>query len=182
LPSPPVNIDFSQRGKRFVGGFFLRTGGGIAGIRFLRYVYGKEYLFMSTFTEEITLVNAGDIRYADDGVITDAKIRRIKVDAMVDTGAWTLVINEETRAALGLKLNGSVFSSVADGKTEKYAMTEGIEFSWKNRKHILPAVLVPNAKYILFGALPMEALDVYADPVDECLKGRHGDEPLYILC
>jgi hypothetical protein len=24
----------------------------------------------------------------------------------------------------------------------------------------------------------MEALDVIADPVDECLKGRHGDKPL----
>jgi hypothetical protein len=30
---------------------------------------------------------------------------------------------------------------------------------------------------ILFGALPMEALDVYADPVNECLKGRPAPLP-----
>jgi hypothetical protein len=32
---------------------------------------------------------------------------------------------------------------------------------------------------VLFGALCMEALDLMADPVDECLKGRHGDKAMY---
>jgi hypothetical protein len=99
----------------------------------------------------------------------------------VDTAAWTLVINEKTRAQLGLKLKGTVFSTLADGTTEEYAMTEGIELRWKGREHILPACVVPTADDILFGALPMEALDVYPDPVDECLKGRHGDKQVYRL-
>jgi hypothetical protein len=36
-----------------------------------------------------------------------------------------------------------------------------------------------DADEVLFGALCMEALDLMADPVDECLKGRHGDKALY---
>jgi hypothetical protein len=135
---------------------------------------------MSTFNETITLTNAGDIAKARGGFIPQAEIRSITLDACVDTAAWMLVINEETRAALGLELKGTVFSTLADGTIEEYAMTEGIELRWKDREHILPACVVPTAD-ILFGALPMEALDVYADPVDECLKGRHGDKQVYRL-
>jgi hypothetical protein len=136
---------------------------------------------MSTFSETITLTNAGDIAKARSGFIPQAEIRSITLEACVDTAAWTLVINEETRAALGLELEGSVFSTLADGTTEEYAMTEAVKFRWKNREYALPACVVPAADDVLFGALPMEALDVYADPVDECLKGRHGDKQVYRL-
>jgi hypothetical protein len=136
---------------------------------------------MSTFNEIITLINAGDIAKARGGFIPQAEIRNITREVCVDTAAWTLVINEETRAALGLELESSVFSTLADGTTKEYAMTEGVKFCWKDREHVLPACVVPTADDILFGALPMEALDVYADPVDECLKGRHGDKQVYRL-
>ncbi|MDR0759093.1 MAG: aspartyl protease family protein [Treponema sp.] len=136
---------------------------------------------MSTFNEIITLTNAGDIAKARDGFIPQAKVRSITVDACVDTAAWTLVINEETRRKLGLELEGTVFSTLADGTVKEYAMTEAVKFRWKDREHAMPACLVPTADDVLFGALPMEALDVYADPVDECLKGRHGDKQVYRL-
>jgi hypothetical protein len=69
-----------------------------------------------------------------------------KTESMFDTDDWedfekiftseeiatselrVAIIGEETRAALGLKLDGSVFSTLADGATEKYAMTEPVEF------------------------------------------------------
>jgi hypothetical protein len=41
------------------------------------------------------------------------------------------------------------------------------------------AMVIPDADEVLFGALCMEALDVMADPVDECLVGRHGDSAVY---
>jgi hypothetical protein len=136
---------------------------------------------MSTFNEIITLTNAGDIAKARGGFIPQTEIRSVTVDACVDTAAWTLVINEETRAALGLELESSVFSTLADGTIKECVMTEGVKLRWKDREHVLPACLVPTADDILFGALPTEALDVYADPVDECLKGRHGDKQVYRL-
>ncbi|GMO48305.1 MAG: hypothetical protein Pg6C_10810 [Treponemataceae bacterium] len=134
---------------------------------------------MSTFYETITLTNAGDIAKARDGFIPKAKIRAVTVDACVDSGAWNLVINEEVRAKLGLELNGVRLSTLADGTTKEYAMTEPVVFRWKNREFALPAQLVPTAVAVLFGALPMESLDVMPDPVAECLIGRHGDEPLH---
>ncbi|MDR0731048.1 MAG: hypothetical protein LBF63_05210, partial [Treponema sp.] len=104
---------------------------------------------MSTFTETITLINAGDIAKARDGFIPHVEIRSITLEACVDTAAWTLVINEETRAALGLELESSVFSALADGTTKEYAMTEGVKFRWKDREHTMPACLVPTADDVL---------------------------------
>jgi hypothetical protein len=52
---------------------------------------------MSTFKEQITLVNARDIGNAREGLIPDTNIRKATIAVIPDTGAWTLVINEETR-------------------------------------------------------------------------------------
>jgi hypothetical protein len=136
---------------------------------------------MSTFKETITLTNTRDKGNAKHGLIPEAKVRTVTLDAWVDTAAWTLVINEETRVTLGLDVEGSERATLADGTTMEYAMTEGLDIRWKNREFTLRAQVVPTADAILFGAFAMEALDLIADPVDECLKGRHGDKPLRLL-
>jgi hypothetical protein len=64
---------------------------------------------MSVFKEEITLVNLRDAGNAQSGFIPESEVRQLTVNAVVDTGAWTgtcgpLVINEETRAKLGLRV------------------------------------------------------------------------------
>jgi predicted aspartyl protease len=106
-------------------------------------------------------------------------VRRLTVDACVDTGSWFLVLNEETRAALGLELTGTDTATLADGSVVEYPVTEPVEFRWKDRKKSMEALVIPEANEVLFGALCMEALDLIADPIDECLKGRHGDKALY---
>jgi predicted aspartyl protease len=53
---------------------------------------------------EITLVNIEDTMKARNGLIPESEIRQLTVNALIDTGAWTLVINEETRQKLGLNV------------------------------------------------------------------------------
>jgi clan AA aspartic protease len=136
---------------------------------------------MSVFKEEITLANAGDISNARRGLIPETKVRKMTIEAMPDTGAWTLVINEEIRQKLGLAIEETSESTLADGKTDTYDVTEGVKIQWKNRGTILPAVVVPGAKEILLGALPLEAMDLMVDPVHGQLVGVHGIEPLHVL-
>ena len=136
---------------------------------------------MSTFSETITLTNPRDTINAKTRLISESKVRSIKVDAIVDTGSWFLVINEKIRAALGLEIIGTDTATLANGSVEEYPVTEPVEFCWNNRKKSMNALLVSAADEVLFGALCMEALDVMADPVDECLKGRHGDKAIYKL-
>jgi clan AA aspartic protease len=136
---------------------------------------------MGTFTEEITLVNAGDISAARNGFIPDTRIRTVTLDAMPDTGAWTLIINEETRQKLGLTIVETVKSSLADGSTTQYGLTEPVEIRWKNRRISQQAVVIPNASEILLGALPLEGMDLYVDPVNQRLAGVHGDQRVHLV-
>jgi len=136
---------------------------------------------MGTFVERITLENGIDRALANRGNIPEDQIRTLDVEAMPDTGAWTLIINEETRQQLGLKTVGTVESSMADGVAALYDLTEAVEIRWKNRRTSQEAVVVPSAKEILLGAIPLEALDLCVDPVNKKLVGVHGDNPVYVI-
>jgi hypothetical protein len=61
---------------------------------------------MGEVRTEITLVNLRDAGNAQSGFIPESGVRRLTVNAVVDTGAWTgtigpLVINEETAKSWG---------------------------------------------------------------------------------
>ena len=50
---------------------------------------------MGNVYAEITIKNNGDLVRARDGVISENEIRTLTLTALVDTGATTLVINED---------------------------------------------------------------------------------------
>ena len=136
---------------------------------------------MGTFYEDVTLVNITDRGLANRGYLDKDKIRTLTVQAMPDTGAWTLVINEEVREKLGLTITGETMSSLANGETSCYPITEAVKIQWKDRSIELPALVVANAKDVLLGALPLEGMDLIVDPVHKKLAGAHGDQPLHVL-
>ncbi|GHU77879.1 hypothetical protein FACS189462_0930 [Spirochaetia bacterium] len=136
---------------------------------------------MSLVFEDITLKNALDVGNSEHGLIKEPEIRETTVRCMVDTGAWTLVINEEVRAALGLKIKNRRKSTLANGDTAISDMSEPVEVWWKDRSMTCQAVVLPNATRVLLGAIPLEDMDLMVDPVAEKVVGRHGDEALYTL-
>ncbi|MCL2211278.1 MAG: aspartyl protease family protein [Treponema sp.] len=136
---------------------------------------------MVSFYEDITLVNISDRSLADRGYLDKDKIRTLTVQAMPDNGAWTLVINEEVREKLGLSIKGETMSSFADGEPFSSPITEAVKIQWKDRYIELPAIVVTNAKDVLLGALPLEAMDLIVDPVHKKLAGAHGDQPMHVL-
>ncbi|MDR1596860.1 MAG: hypothetical protein LBR99_04055 [Treponema sp.] len=40
---------------------------------------------------------------------------------------------------------------------------------------------MPEAADVLLGALPLEAMDLMVDPVNERLVGVHGNQPVHVL-
>jgi clan AA aspartic protease len=136
---------------------------------------------MSVIRAEITIKNYGDVTAAERGYITDTQVRTLTVKALADTGAWTLVIDEDTCQKLGLKLKGPEPGVLADGSTIVYKITEGVEVHWKDRHTVCPALVVPGADEILFGALPMEGMDLIVHPRKEEVVGAHGETALYCL-
>ena len=136
---------------------------------------------MGEVRTEITLVNIGDEIKARDGIIPESEVRRLMVNAVVDTGAWTrqqglaLVINEATREKLGLRVKRTTATSVAGGGTVASGVTEPVMVCWKDRETPCQAVVLPNENEVLLGALPLEGMDLTVNPLRNEVTGAHGD-------
>jgi clan AA aspartic protease len=138
-------------------------------------------MLMETVYSEITLKNAGDIVKARDGFIPEQQVRAVTVNALVDTGAGTLVINEEVRQKLGLVVKGLRRSTLADGTSSTWQITEPVEIRWKDRDSTCQPILLPGADSILLGAIPLEDMDLIVDPKRQELTGAHGNEVVCLL-
>jgi hypothetical protein len=68
-----------------------------------------------------------------------------------------------------------------DGASAQYGLTEPVEICWKDRRTSQEAVVLPEAKNILLGALPLEGMDLMVDPVNQRLVGVHGDQRIYLV-
>jgi clan AA aspartic protease len=123
---------------------------------------------------DITLKNGTDVDDAILGRIKADEVRQMTVKAIVDTGAWTIVINEETRKKLGLLDKGYGEATLADGKKEDYPMAGPLEIWWETRRFNCDALVIPNAPDILLGAYPLEGMDLTINPL-RGLVGIHGD-------
>jgi clan AA aspartic protease len=130
---------------------------------------------MGEVRTEVTLVNSGDAVKARDGLILETEIRRLTVNAVVDTGAVTLVINEETREKLGLRTLKTGEATVAGGGKVQTRITEPVDVCWKDRETSCRAVVLSGEKDVLLGALPLEGMDLTINPLRNEVAGAHGD-------
>ena len=136
---------------------------------------------MGEVRTEITLVNIGDQEVADRGYIPQEQVRRLTVNAVVDTGAWTLVINEATREKLGLRVKKPSEATVAGGGTVPGGITEYVDIRWKDRRAACEALVLPGEEDILLGALPLETMDLTVNPKQREVVGAHGDTVRYVV-
>jgi clan AA aspartic protease len=135
---------------------------------------------MSVVYTEITLKNEIDAAFAKKGYIKEDEVRQMTVQAIVDTGAWTIVINNETREKLGLDDNGYGEATLADGQKGEFPMAGPLEIRWKNRRFTCDALVIPDAPDVLLGAIPLEGMDLTINPKRE-LVGVHGDKEMHMV-
>ena len=129
----------------------------------------------SVFTE-VTLKNSRDVNNAGCGIGNESEIHQKTVKALVDTGAFTLVINEELRRELGLNITGKKKVALANNEKVIYQRTEPVDIHWKDRSASIRAVVLPETNNILLGALPLEEMDLIVDPMRQEVTGAHGDD------
>jgi clan AA aspartic protease len=130
---------------------------------------------MGTVKTEITLKNAGDVYMAKKGIIKDAAIHAVTVEAIVDSGASTIVITEDIRQRLGLGIEERQPVNFANGAREICGVTEPVQIRWKDRWAACSALVIPGAKRILLGAIPLEAMDLIIHPKEQELVYAHGE-------
>ncbi|MDR1470509.1 MAG: hypothetical protein LBT00_14610 [Spirochaetaceae bacterium] len=141
---------------------------------------------MGEVKTEITLVNIREKGIADGGYMPHDQVGQVTVNAVVDAdlrsdGAWTLVINEATRQKLGLRVEGPSESTVVGGGKISSQVTEYVEVRWRDRKTPCEAVVVPDEKDVLLGALPLEGLDLMIHPKTQEVIGAHGDQRYNVI-
>jgi clan AA aspartic protease len=130
---------------------------------------------MGNVFAEITVKNAGDITLAHAGHITENNVRTVTLTAIVDTGATTLVINEDIFNKLGLSVVETRSINVAGGAKMECKVTDPVCIKWKDRQAMVSAMVLPEGKPLL-GVIPLEFMDLIVDPVRRELVGAHGDE------
>jgi len=131
---------------------------------------------MGKVETKITLVNVKDAANAEDGFISINDVRKDTVMAIADTGAMSLIIPEELFQKLGLTQIGNINANLADGRQLPCKVTSPVIIYWQNRRTTVEAVVIPGAKRVLLGAIPLEGMDLMVDPVNQTLVGVHGDE------
>ena len=129
----------------------------------------------------ITLKNTGDESKANEGLIRKDEVRSVTVRAVVDTGASTVIINEELRQKLGLEKIEEKKYIMADGKRSTGWRTMPVDIRWKDRSCTIRAVVIPGARRVLLGAIPLEDMDLIIHPKTQKVVGAHGNEQIFWL-
>jgi len=112
----------------------------------------------------ITIQNSLDDVLAQQGDIPKENIRKMDVKSLVDTGAWTLTINEEIATQLGLKVKDRTDISLANGTISRCDLVGPVDVRFENRFASCLALVLPGADEVLLGAIPLEGMDVMIDP------------------
>jgi clan AA aspartic protease len=113
---------------------------------------------------DIELINVYDMALAHKGYIQNHEIKKTKVKALVDSGAYMLSINEEIKLQLDLRVLDKIEAELADGSLRKVEIVGPVEIRFENRRTTIDAAVLPGDTEVLLGAIPMEDMDVLIDP------------------
>lgn len=113
---------------------------------------------------EIDLISVDDMVLHRRGFLDESKIKQVTVEALVDSGAYMLCINENIKAQLDLPLIEKQFSRMADETLLELEVVGPVEIRFENRSTTVRAIVLPGNSEVLLGAIPMEDMDVLIDP------------------
>ena len=114
----PGNYDFRRR----------TNGTSLTGGKWMGYVHA-----------EIELTNQGDVELNYHGLVPENEIRRVTTTALVDTGAWDLVINEEVQQRLNLRVLGKQTVKLADETLLEVDIVGPVAIRFEDRSTIMTA-------------------------------------------
>jgi predicted aspartyl protease len=125
-----------------------------------------------------TIENLGDLYGVEQGLLLDDQVRRIEVpDAVVDTGATTLLLPKRMIAALGLKPTRMRHSRRLSGDF-LLPMYGTVRLTIQERDCPVDVGEIGDEYPVLVGQIPLEALDWVVDTKGRRLIGNpdHGGE------
>ncbi len=119
---------------------------------------------------DLEIINTIDIALAKKSIIGEEEIKSLRVNALVDTGAYNMCINEIIQSQLDLPFVEKRTGVLANGEIETYDLVGPLTIKFKNRTTICNALVLPGNNEVLLGAIPMEDMDVIIDPKKQTLE------------
>lgn len=113
---------------------------------------------------EIDLTSVDDMVLHRRGFLDKDKIKELRVNALVDSGAYNLSINETIRAQLDLPFIERQLVALADETLIEVDFVGPVEVRFENRSTTVRAIVLPGDSKVLLGSIPMEDMDVIIDP------------------
>ena len=120
---------------------------------------------MGLIYADIELINAEDLGLARRHYIGEEEIKRMHINALVDTGSYMLAINENIQAQLQFPVMEKRTAETADGRLVEFDVVSQVELRFKNRRTICNAMILPGDSEPLLGAIPLEDMDVLIHPL-----------------
>jgi clan AA aspartic protease len=118
---------------------------------------------------DLELISGEDLVLHRRGYIKEGEIKRMRVSALVDSGAYMLSINETIKEQLDLPVIEKQIAKLADESEIKVEIVGPVEIRFENRRANVDAMVLPGDAEILLGAIPMEDMDVLIDPKQQKL-------------
>ena len=112
---------------------------------------------------EITLANGTDYYLSTKGRLPRDKVKQVTVKALVDSGAYMLVISEHIKRQLDLSVYEERETRLADGSIAMCEIVGPVDIFFKNRATTCRAIVFPGDIEVLLGAIPLEDMDVMID-------------------
>jgi len=119
---------------------------------------------------DLEIINTIDIALAKKSIIGEEEIKSLRVNALVNTGACNMCINEIIQSQLELPFVEKRTGVLANGEIETYDLVGPLTIKFKNRTTICNALVLPGNNEVLLGAIPMEDMDVIIDPKKQTLE------------
>ncbi len=120
--------------------------------------------FMGLIYADIELINSFDLEMAKRHMIGEEEIKRTHVNALVDTGAIMLCINENIQSLLQFPVQEKRKAETAYGRIVECDVVSHVEVRFKNRQTSCRAMVLPGDSEVLLGAIPLEDMDVLIHP------------------
>ena len=131
------------------------------------------------FKVEVELANNDDLAAVRLGQLPAEKVRRVKIQGVVDSGASRLVLPTALAKQLGIPVTGKVKVTYANRASTRRDKVEGVYLELQGRHGIFNAHLEPKRDTPLIGALVLEELDFLIDPLNERIFPR---DPKMLTC
>lgn len=109
----------------------------------------------------VKLTNGTDEELVDRGVLAPTLLRFLETDALVDTGAVTLVIPQIVADQLGLRIRHHQIAQCANAYEELIGVTANVIVECLGRQASVEALVVGNE--VLIGQVVLELMDLLAD-------------------